>query len=108
MINNIGGYMEITKEQIVEWKKEHGAIFKISPIKGIDIIYRLITRDDYMEILASQMAGEISDPEFETVSRCIINDIDPTLLVDRGGIVTVVYEEIMKNSGFTLVESEEL
>jgi len=98
----------VTREQIDAWKKEYGKIFKVTPAKDIEIIYKLVTRQDYMDIMASQLSGEIVDPELETVKRCVINDIDESLYFDRGGIVTVVYEEIMKNSGFTIIESEEL
>lgn len=100
--------MAITKEQIDAWKKEHGKIFKVTPVKDIDIVYKLVSRQDYMDILTSQISGENLDPELETVKRCVINDVDQSIFLDRGGIVTVVYEEIMKNSGFTIIESEEL
>jgi len=98
----------VTQEQIDGWKKDFGKIFKIRPAVDVEIIYRLVSRQDYIDIMAAAGAGMISDPELETVSRCILNDIDMSVLEDRGGIVTVVYEDIMKNSGFTLVESEEL
>jgi len=98
----------VTQEQIAGWKNEFGKIFKIRPAVDVEIIYRLVTRQDYIDIMAGAGAGMIADPELETVARCILNDIDKSVLEDRGGIVTVVYEDIMKNSGFTLVESEEL
>ena len=98
----------VTQEQIDGWKKEFGKVFKIKPTNDVEIIYRLVTRQDYIDIMAGSGAGIVSDPELETVARCILNDMDMSVLEDRGGIVTVVYEDIMKNSGFTLVESEEL
>lgn len=97
----------VTKEQIELWKKEYGPIYRVRPA-GIEIIYRLLTRQDYIDILGAQANGEIFDPELETVKRCVVNDIDMSVLEDRGGIVTVVYEDIMKNSGFSIIESEEL
>lgn len=98
----------VTKEQIDAWKSKYGKIFKAKPVSDIEIIYKLVTRQDYIDIMTAQLSGEISDPELETVKRCILNDIDINVLYDRGGIVTVIYEEIMKNSGFTIIESEEL
>jgi len=98
----------VSQENINEWKEKYGRIFKTSPLPETDIIYKLISRGDYMDILGQQMMGEVSDPELETVKRCVLNDIDDSLYYERGGLVTVVYEEIMKNSGFTVVESEEL
>ena len=100
--------MEITKEQIEQWKKEYGKIYKIAPIPDIDIYYRLVTRDDYISILNAQASGEITDPEIETIKLCILNDIDDDILKQHGGIATVIYEDLMKRSGFVLVESEEL
>jgi len=98
----------VMQEQIESWKQEFGKVFRIRPLPNIEIIYRLVSRNDYMDILSSQMAGDISDPELETVRRCVLNEVEENLFEDRGGLVTVVYEEIMKNSGFTIVESEEL
>jgi len=100
--------MEITKEQIAEWKKEHGKIFKIEPVTGLVIIYRTLTRGMYMDLMAQQMEGLIGDPEIETVKQCIVNKIDDEVFQSLGGVATVIYEDIMRNSGFSLVESEEL
>ena len=100
--------MEFTKDQIDAWKAEHGKIFKITPVPGIDIIYKPLSRTAYMDIMTKQMEGTIVDPEIETVKLCTINDVDTSVFESRGGIATVVYEDIMKNSGFAIVESEEL
>ena len=100
--------MAITQEQIDAWKEEHGSIFKTTPIKDIDIIYKPLDRGGYMDIMSKQMEGEIGDPELETVKLCVLNDLPEGIFTDRGGLATVIYEEIMKTSGFTVVESEEL
>ena len=100
--------MEITKEQIANWKKEFGSIFKIEPIAGMPIIFRTLTREDYMDIMNAQLSGTIDDPELETVKKCVLNDITEETYIQRGGLVTVIYEDIMKRSGFVVVESEEL
>jgi len=99
---------EITKDQIAEWKKQHGQIFKITPIEGLDVIYRPLKREDYIGIMNGQMSGEIVDPEIDTVKTCVLNDIPDIVYQEKGGLATVVYEEIMKKSGFVIVESEEL
>jgi len=99
---------EITKEQIVEWKKQHGQIFKITPIEDLTIVYRPLKREDYIGIMNGQMSGEIVDPEIDTVKMCVLNDIPDIVYQEKGGLATVVYEEIMKKSGFVIVESEEL
>ena len=100
--------MEITKEQINAWKSEHGKIYKVTPIAGLDIIYKPLSRTAYMDISKSQTEAGILDPEILTVKACIINDIDESIFEDRGGIISIIYEEIMKQSGFVIVESEEL
>jgi len=100
--------MEITTEQIDAWKQEHGKIFKVTPVPGVDIIYKPLSRGSYMDILAKQMEGIIGDPEVETVKLCVLNTIPDDLFETRGGVATVLYDEIMKQSGFTLIESEEL
>ena len=100
--------MAVSKEQIEAWKAEHGSIYKITPIQGLDIIYRPITREDYIEIMNSQITGSIDDPEIETVKKCVLNDVPEAVYHEKGGLATVVYEEIMKKSGFVIVESEEL
>ncbi len=98
---------DITKEQIADWKQEHGKIFKVDTIAGV-IIYKLLSRGLYMEIMADTAEGIIGDPEVETVKKCIINKVSDSVFEERGGIATTVYEDIMKNSGFAIVESEEL
>jgi len=100
--------MDITTEQIDAWKTEHGTIFKVTPAPGVVIIYKPLSRDLYMEIMAKQMEGSMEDPEVDTVKLCVLNDVAEDLFQTRGGLATVVYEEIMKNSGFTVIESEEL
>jgi len=100
--------MAVTKEQIEKWKAEFGKIYKITPVSDLEIIYKPLSRNDYMDIMSKQIEGLIEDPEIETVKLCILNDIDENDLYSRGGIATVVYEDIMKRSGFTIVESEEL
>ena len=100
--------MAITKEQIDALKQEHGKIFKVTPVPGIDIIYKPLSRGVYMDIMAKSMEGSIGDPERETVKLCIVNEVEDSIFDERGGIASVVYEEIMKVSGFVVVESEEL
>lgn len=100
--------MDITKEQIEAWKAEHGRIYKIQPAEDIVIIYKALSRADYIEIMNGQVAGLMDDPEIATVKKCVVNNVPDSLYEDKGGLATVVYEEIMKKSGFVIVESEEL
>ena len=99
---------DITKEQIAAWKTEHGKIYKIEPTPGVILIYKALSRGMYMDLMAKQMEGLIGDPEVETVKLCVINDVDDAIFQQQGGLATVVYEDIMRVSGFAIVESEEL
>lgn len=98
--------MEVTDNMIQEWKAQHGSVYKIDP--GVEIYYRTLTRADYINILQKQASGIEVDHEFETCKLCILNDVPDEVLEKKGGVCTVVYEQIMQNSGFVVVESEEL
>ena len=100
--------MDITTEQIEAWKEKYGDIFSITPIDGIRIIYKPLDRGGYMNIMSQQMEGIIGDPELETVKLCVLNELPSDIFATRGGLATVIYEEIMKTSGFTVVESVQL
>ncbi len=98
---------EVTQDMINEWKVEHGSVFRVT-IADIDVYYTTLTRDNYVEIMGKQNTVPNFDPEVETVALCILNELDEGALGKKGGIATVVHEEIMKKSGFVVVESEEL
>ena len=99
---------DVTQEMIDKWKQEYGACYVVRhPI--CDVYYRPLSRQDYMAIMQKQMSGMISvDPELDTVRTCVLNEVPEGVFSSVGGIVTVVYEQIMINSGFVRIESEEL
>ena len=96
----------VDEKMIEQWKSQYGKVFKINP--GIEIYYRTLNREDYIALMQLQAAGEEIDHELETCRRCILNDVSVEVLSNQAGIATVVYEQIMQNSGFLVVESEEL
>ena len=98
----------VTQEQISAWKKEFGKIYKIIPIPDLEIIFRPLSRTDYVDILQGQVSNDSDDPEIQTVKICVLNNVPDDLYYSHGGLATVIYEEIMKKSGFVIVESEEL
>jgi hypothetical protein len=100
--------MVATEEKIKQWKQNFGRVFYVS-LSGIDIYFKTLTRTDYLEIVEQQQLNPDLDPELETVSKCIINEeVTADDLMKIGGIVTVLYEQIMTKSGFVNVEAQEL
>ncbi len=98
--------MEVTPEVIAEWKEKHGSVYRQS-LSDMDIYFRAITRDDYLEISAN-VATVGGDYEKETVKRCILNEVADKVFDVKGGVVSTIYEQLMIKSGFTNVEAEEL
>lgn len=96
-----------TQEQINDWKKEYGHVFHIE-IANVDIYFTTLTRDNYLDIMGKQGTIAGFDPEVETVKLCTLNEVPEDVLYKKGGIATVIHEDIMKRSGFVVVESEEL
>lgn len=100
--------VEITKEQIDQWKEEYGFVY-VSDFGATKVYFRTLTRQDYMNIMQLQVeSGDTIDPELETVKMCVLNAVADEVLLKKGGYVTVLYEQIMLKSGFVTVEATEL
>jgi len=104
--------VEVTEEMVQEWKEKYGKIYRITHPDAI-VYYRIMNRDDYMDIMQRQavaaQTGDVNyDAEIETITKCVLNEIPFELLQHKSGIATVIHEEILKNSGFVVVESEEI
>jgi len=97
---------DVTQEMIMAWK-EKGPVFKCS-VGDLDIYYRPLSRATYFEIMQETASNSGTDPELTTVMKCILNEVSEKTLTERGGIATVVYEQIMLKSGFVNVASEEV
>ncbi len=94
----------VTPEQIEKWK-ENGPVFLVT-LNEVDFYYKTITRNDYIEISQAQTVA--TDYELITVKKCLLNEIDESILDTKAGIVSILYEQIMLKSGFVNVESQEL
>jgi len=101
------GMSEVTQEMISDWKAQYGYVYKIV-LNGKDIIYRTINRSEYVSVMQKISMADVFDPEVETVKICALAGLDEKELTAKGGVATVVYEQIMLKSGFVQVESEEL
>jgi hypothetical protein len=99
--------MEVSEQMVTEWKEKYGSVF-ILRHPAHNIYYRTLSRVDYIAIMQKQMSGLGLDPEVETVKICVLNEVPEDLFDSNGGLATVVYEQIMLNSGFVQIESEQL
>jgi hypothetical protein len=97
---------DVTQEMIMAWK-EKGPVFKCA-VGEIDVYFRPLSRATYFEIMQESASNSGMDPELATVKKCILNEVPEKTLNDRGGIATVVYEQIMLKSGFVNVAAEEV
>jgi hypothetical protein len=97
---------DVTQEMIATWKVS-GPVFKCI-VGDLDIYFRPLSRDVYFEIMQESASNSSIDPELATVVKCILNDVSEKTLKERGGIATVVYEQIMLKSGFVNVAAEEV
>lgn len=112
---------DITKEQIAEWKKEYGHIYR-TYLEDQPIIWRRLRRKEYEEImLATVKDGDAEDDterdytervflRQDMIARAaIIYPDEPTKLLDNYAFAaTNLSEEIMAKSGFDMGQSEEL
>ena len=89
--------MEITKEQIEQWKVKYGRVKKLV-LSGIDYYYRPINIDEFTNIqkLVNEVPG--TKEEVETVKAGLITPKLPES--PAGGVIMNLSEEILKISGF--------
>jgi len=99
--------MTVTPEDIAKWKEKYKKVFKL-PLPNGDIYYKRLGREDYVDIQERTATGIIKDHELEACKICILNKIEDDRLISEGGTVTVLYDQIMRDSGFLVIESEEL
>lgn len=97
---------EVTVEMIDSWKKQYGKVFKIDH-PHLTLFYRCLTREDYIQLMSNQ-ANAPEDLEITTVKIVALNTLPEDIFITSPGAATVMHEEIMKSSGFVVVESEEL
>ena len=98
----------IEETKIKEWKDKYQYIYRIV-IREQEIVFRTLTRDDYINILMIQAKDPVNfDHDLEVFKKCVLTDYDEEELKRKAGITTVVSEKIMIASGFEMTESEEL
>lgn len=98
----------IEQEKINEWKEKYGYIYR-TIIQEKEIIYKTLTREDYIDILTIQAKNPVLfDHDIEVFKKCVLTEYDENELKKKAGLTTVVAEKIMLSSGFEMAESEEL
>lgn len=104
----------VTTEQIAEWKKQFGHIYR-TMVNGEGYVWHTLRRNEYVDIMKMQFDDNVDSAERmmtrqEEIVRTVIlwpEDIDREL-TERGALATSLADEIMTKSGFDLSESEEL
>lgn len=98
------------EEQVKEWKKLHGFVYKIT-LSNKTYYFRTLTRDDYVDILGAQ--ATVDDPkkfdhDLEVTKKCLLSEWTEEELTKKAGISTILTERIMIASGFETSSVEEL
>jgi len=100
--------MEVTKEQIEAWKKEHTYVYR-TKFDNDFYYFRTLTRSDYDRITSEQAADPIGyNYEKSVVETCILSEHPADIFDKKSGIVIVLSEAIFIRSGFQQVDIEEL
>lgn len=103
--------MEVTQEMIDDWKAAHGQVFRVV-LGGVPYYYTTLKRDAYIQLLTNQAADEAFEYDFETIKACVLApEIQESFkqdITNKSGLGVVLLEQIMVNSGWEAVESEEL
>ena len=93
---------------IAEWKAMYGKIYKNVIDDNEFVIWRLIKRKEYKELLDNDSL-EIFDKQESIVKAALLypENVDE-LIESRAGLATVLAEEILEHSGFEISKSERL
>lgn len=98
-------------EKINEWKEEYRAIYK-TDIADETIIWRTITRKEYIEVMSMESELEellIFERELAIAKACILFPEDSTELLDSfAGVAEVIARECMNKSGFGENKTEKI
>lgn len=104
----------ITQDMIEQWKKQYGAVYKIS-LSDSDYYYRYLTRKEYREFvkLNQETVVQTGSPvdqlyEEKIVKACLLYPTNIDIEKCPAGVVSMLSDEIMKVSGFVTALSEKL
>lgn len=104
--------MEVSDEQILEWKKEYKKIFRTVLLDGSQIIWRKLKRKEFKDIirdieLNKDRVEKVYGRE-ENVCKAVIlypgKDEIETMLDEDAGLATLLSDEIYNQSGFLVTK----
>lgn len=94
--------------KIAQWKSLYGKIYKNNIDKDEFVIWRLIKRKEYKELLNGGNI-ELMEKQEKVVKTVLLYPEDVEALIEsRAGIATILTEEILAHSGFEISETTEL
>lgn len=101
----------VNQEQLNDWKKEHGHIYKTT-VGDDTIIWRKLRRKEYVETMIAETESpdtKIFDRQDSIVKMCTLypENIEE-LIENEAGLAGAVADEILMKSGFDISETEEL
>lgn len=90
-----------TRKEVEEWKKEYGRIYYIFFDEDTPFIWRRLRRAEYREIL-SKAEDRYTNEEI-IARKCVLypKNVDE-LLEEQAGFATVLCDQIMEHSGFSI------
>lgn len=94
--------------KIAQWKSLYGKIYKNNIDKDEFVIWRLIKRKEYKELLNGGNI-ELMEKQEKVVKTVLLYPEEVEALIEsRAGIATILTEEILAHSGFEISETTEL
>lgn len=98
-------------ENLKKWKESYRAIYK-TEIAGEEIIWRTLTRKEYVEIVNAKVEIEelaIFEREMAVAKACILWPENPEMILEEfAGIADILSKECMEKSGFGDSSTERL
>lgn len=102
--------IQLTDEQLEEWKSQYKRIYRCYLLDGTEIIWRRLNRTEYKQLVHDYQDLEDRDERLwareEACCRaCILypgKEAVDQILEDNGGIASVLSDEIYEKSGFRL------
>lgn len=108
---------EVTEAMILEWKKQHGKIFK-SVVGSESYIWRKLKRKEYVEIMKigdgeeeelSTQTDRIYERQMRIAKAITIWPLDIDVHLEQSaGLATTLADEAILKSGFNLMSTQEL
>ena len=104
----------LTEEQIQDWKKEYGKVYK-SIISEEAIIWRKLKRSEYIKIMTTigetdeDNAKKVYMRQDEIVKICTLypNNISE-IIEENGALSTCIADQVMLKSGFDIDSTVEM